>query len=128
MICHIFHLGMSGNRKTGLGGVGCSCKINLLDLDNNLHSILDGRQICPLVEQYKIDHKEELNEQPKNYRRLIAFGVVYRYYPQILDAIQHHQARNQGLTYCTKLCKKSGVKNVKDRIKRPRRAGHYTKR
>jgi len=98
---HVFHLGMGGNRKLGRGRA-CNCAENILILTLYEHDVLDLRIYNHAIEVYKVRNKSMLNEQPKNYRHKIAFGAVFHREISIQRAIEHMEARNRGLTPCSK--------------------------
>lgn len=98
---HVFHLGMGGNRKTGRG-MGCNCKVNIIKLTHYEHSVLDGRVRHNGVEYIKQSHKAYLEMEPKAYRHKMAWAIEFNYKEEVRAAIEHHQERNYGKTFCAK--------------------------
>jgi len=98
---HVFHAGMGARKKLDIGR-GCSCAENILILTPYEHDILDLRIYNHAIEEYKVRNKDMLNQLPKNYRHKVAFGAVFMFGDKIRRAIEHHQARNRGLTSCSK--------------------------
>lgn len=101
--CHVWHLGRGANRATGLGGVGCNCKENILFLNSHQHDILDGRKQDEDVERIKKENANAWSTLPPSYRLKIAFGIVFRKVAEIEMAMKHHEERMQNKSSCTKL-------------------------
>lgn len=104
--CHVFHIGAGGSRKKDQG-LGCNCSENILLLSRYYHDILDGRYRNYDLENWKVrnQHKEAYKNVSRVYWHRIAFGQCFGYARQIRQAIKHNEARNRGLTECTKIKK-----------------------
>ena len=101
--CHIYHLGMGGNRKKDIGR-GCNCDVNLIYLTPRQHDELDRRIELPR----NLIRAEMVLAGGYSYADIYRdiFAHQYHYVKEFEEARKHFLDREKGLTECSKSLKK----------------------